>query len=107
MVRICHALTALKAASLCSHQDHVQTSSKLDPPPNCLTDIQGFNEPQKEDYFRKRISDYSVNPAESSNASKEQKSPTSCAKYQSSAMLQKLLKEDISSEILYSPLTVM
>ncbi|XP_016367357.1 protein NLRC3-like [Sinocyclocheilus rhinocerous] len=40
-----------------------------------LTEIQGFNEPQKEEYFRKRISDIS------------------------STVLQKLLKEDLSAEI--------
>ncbi len=51
---------------------------------NRLTEIQGFNEPQKEEYFRKRISDQHQ-PAESSHTSEEQGASTSCATSPSSA----------------------
>ncbi|KAL1276139.1 hypothetical protein QQF64_035762, partial [Cirrhinus molitorella] len=70
---------------------------------NRLTEIQGFNEPQKEEYFRKRISD---EPQASKIIShiKRVRSlhimchiPVFC--WISSTVLQKLLKEDLNAEI--------
>ncbi|XP_077053636.1 protein NLRC3-like isoform X5 [Siphateles boraxobius] len=70
---------------------------------NCLTEIQGFNEPQKEEYFRKRISDEHqasriishIRRARSLNIMCH--IPVFC--WISSTVLQKLLKEDLSAEI--------
>ncbi|XDV42409.1 hypothetical protein PO909_011080 [Leuciscus waleckii] len=70
---------------------------------NRLTEIQGFNEPQKEEYFRKRISDEHqatkiishIRRARSLNIMCH--IPVFC--WISSTVLQKLLKEDVSAEI--------
>ncbi|KAK2907357.1 hypothetical protein Q8A67_006342 [Cirrhinus molitorella] len=70
---------------------------------NRLTEIQGFNEPQKEEYFRKRISDQHqasriishIRRARSLNIMCH--IPVFC--WISSTVLQKLLKEDLSAEI--------
>ncbi|KAK9981759.1 hypothetical protein ABG768_001283 [Culter alburnus] len=70
---------------------------------NRLTEIQGFNEPQKEGYFRKRISDEHqasriishIRRARSLNIMCH--IPVFC--WISATVLQKLLKEDLSAEI--------
>ncbi|KAK7165633.1 hypothetical protein R3I93_005640 [Phoxinus phoxinus] len=70
---------------------------------NRLTEIQGFNEPQKEEYFRKRISDEHqasriishIRRARSLNIMCH--IPVFC--WISSTVLQKLLEEDLSAEI--------
>ncbi|XP_067260590.1 NLR family CARD domain-containing protein 3-like isoform X2 [Chanodichthys erythropterus] len=70
---------------------------------NRLTEIQGFNEPQKEEYFRKRISDEHqasriishIRRARSLNIMCH--IPVFC--WISSTVLQKLLQEDLSTEI--------
>ncbi|XDV16802.1 hypothetical protein PO909_016340 [Leuciscus waleckii] len=70
---------------------------------NLLTEIQGFNEPQKEEYFRKRISDEHqarriishIRRARSLNIMCH--IPVFC--WISSTVLQKLLEEDLSAEI--------
>ncbi|KAK9977050.1 hypothetical protein ABG768_018871 [Culter alburnus] len=70
---------------------------------NRLTEIQGFNEPQKEEYFRKRISDehqasriiLHIRRARSLHIMCH--IPVFC--WISSTVLQKLLKEDLSAEI--------
>ncbi|XDV42412.1 hypothetical protein PO909_011081 [Leuciscus waleckii] len=70
---------------------------------NRLTEIQGFNEPQKEEYFRKRISDKyqasriisHIRRARSLNIMCH--IPVFC--WISSTVLQKLLEEDLSAEI--------
>ncbi|XP_067218279.1 NLR family CARD domain-containing protein 3-like [Chanodichthys erythropterus] len=70
---------------------------------NRLTEIQGFNEPQKEEYFRKRISDehqarkilFHIRRARSLHIMCH--IPVFC--WISSTVLQKLLKEDLSAEI--------
>ncbi|XP_051735777.1 NACHT, LRR and PYD domains-containing protein 12-like [Ctenopharyngodon idella] len=70
---------------------------------NRLTEIQGFNEPQKEEYFRKRISDEHqasriishIRRARSLNIMCH--IPVFC--WISSTVLQKLLKEDLNAEI--------
>ncbi|XP_073695080.1 NACHT, LRR and PYD domains-containing protein 3-like [Garra rufa] len=70
---------------------------------NRLTEIQGFNEPQKEEYFRRRISD-EIQASKIISHIKKAKSlhimchiPIFC--WISSTVLQKLLKEDLSAEI--------
>ncbi|KAK9952817.1 hypothetical protein ABG768_018623 [Culter alburnus] len=68
-----------------------------------LTEIQGFNEPQKEEYFRKRISDEHQASRIISHIRKARSLhimchiPVFC--WISSTVLQKLLKEDLSAEI--------
>ncbi|XP_039524897.1 NLR family CARD domain-containing protein 3-like isoform X2 [Pimephales promelas] len=70
---------------------------------NRLTEIQGFNEPQKEEYFKKRISDehqaskilLHIRRARSLHIMCH--IPVFC--WISSTVLQKLLKEDLSAEI--------
>ncbi|XP_048064237.1 NACHT, LRR and PYD domains-containing protein 12-like isoform X2 [Megalobrama amblycephala] len=68
-----------------------------------LTEIQGFNEPQKEEYFRKRISDEHQASRIISHIRRARSLhimchiPVFC--WISSTVLQKLLKEDLSAEI--------
>ncbi|XP_048036515.1 NLR family CARD domain-containing protein 3-like isoform X3 [Megalobrama amblycephala] len=70
---------------------------------NLLTEIQGFNEPQKEEYFRKRISDEHQASRIISHIRRARSLhimchiPVFC--WISSTVLQKLLKEDLSAEI--------
>ncbi|KAL1281636.1 hypothetical protein QQF64_000439 [Cirrhinus molitorella] len=70
---------------------------------NRLTEIQGFNEPQKEEYFRKRISDQDQASRIISHIRRARSLhimchiPVFC--WISSTVLQKLLKEDLSAEI--------
>ncbi|XP_048064260.1 NACHT, LRR and PYD domains-containing protein 3-like isoform X3 [Megalobrama amblycephala] len=70
---------------------------------NRLTEIQGFNEPQKEEYFRKRISDEHQASRIISHIRRARSLhimchiPVFC--WISSTVLQKLLKEDRSAEI--------
>ncbi|XP_048051658.1 NACHT, LRR and PYD domains-containing protein 3-like isoform X2 [Megalobrama amblycephala] len=70
---------------------------------NRLTEIQGFNEPQKEEYFRKRISDEHQASRIISHIRRARSLhimchiPVFC--WISSTVLQKLLKEDLSVEI--------
>ncbi|KAL0202222.1 hypothetical protein M9458_000240, partial [Cirrhinus mrigala] len=69
---------------------------------NRLTEIQGFNEPQKEEYFRKRISDQHQASRIISHIRRARSLhimchiPVFC--WISSTVLQKLLKEDLSAE---------
>ncbi|KAI2668969.1 NLR family CARD domain-containing protein 3 [Labeo rohita] len=70
---------------------------------NRLTEIQGFNEPQKEEYFRKRISDQHQASRIISHIRRARSLhimchiPVFC--WISSTVLQKFLKEDLSAEI--------
>ncbi|XP_058643267.1 NLR family CARD domain-containing protein 3-like [Onychostoma macrolepis] len=70
---------------------------------NQLTEIQGFNETQKEEYFRKRISDQHQASRIISHIRRARSLhimchiPVFC--WISSTVLQKLLKEDVSAEI--------
>ncbi|KAL0194369.1 hypothetical protein M9458_012665, partial [Cirrhinus mrigala] len=70
---------------------------------NRLTEIQGFNEPQKEKYFKKRISDQHQANRIFSHIKKTRSLhimchiPVFC--WISSTVLQKLLEEDLSAEI--------
>ncbi len=70
---------------------------------NRLTEIQGFNEPQKEEYFRKRISDQHQANRIISHIRRARSLhimchiPVFC--WISSTVLQKLLEEDLSAEI--------
>ncbi len=70
---------------------------------NRLTEIQGFNEPQKEEYFRKRISDQHQASRIISHIRRVRSLhimchiPVFC--WISSTVLQKLLEEDLSAEI--------
>ncbi|KAL1281459.1 hypothetical protein QQF64_000262, partial [Cirrhinus molitorella] len=70
---------------------------------NRLTEIQGFNETQKEEYFRKRISDQHQASRIISHIRRARSLhimchiPVFC--WISSTVLQKLLKEDLSAEI--------
>ncbi len=70
---------------------------------NRLTEIQGFNEPQKEEYFRKRISDQHKASRIISHIRRARNLhimchiPVFC--WISSTVLQKLLEEDLSAEI--------
>ncbi|XP_073697691.1 uncharacterized protein [Garra rufa] len=70
---------------------------------NRLTEIQGFNEPQKEEYFRKRISDQHQASRIISHIRRARSLhimchiPVFC--WISSTVLQKILKEDLSAEI--------
>ncbi|KAL0202257.1 hypothetical protein M9458_000275, partial [Cirrhinus mrigala] len=70
---------------------------------NRLTEIQGFNESQKEEYFRKRISDQQQVSRIISHIRRARSLhimchiPVFC--WISSTVLQKLLKEDVSAEI--------
>jgi len=70
---------------------------------NRLTEIQGFNEPQKEEYFRKRISDDQKASRIISHIRSTRSLhimchiPVFC--WISSTVLQKLLKEELSAEI--------
>ncbi|XP_051742995.1 NACHT, LRR and PYD domains-containing protein 12-like isoform X3 [Ctenopharyngodon idella] len=70
---------------------------------NCLTEIQGFNELQKEEYFRKRISDEHQASRIISHIRRARSLhimchiPVFC--WISSTVLQKLLKEGLSAEI--------
>ncbi|KAK9970064.1 hypothetical protein ABG768_026032, partial [Culter alburnus] len=70
---------------------------------NRLTEIQGFNEPQKEEYFRKRISDEHQASRIISDIRRARSLhimchiPVFC--WISSTVLQKLLKEDLTAEI--------
>ncbi|XP_051742869.1 protein NLRC3-like [Ctenopharyngodon idella] len=70
---------------------------------NRLTEIQGFNEPQKEEYFRRRISDEHQASRIISHIRRARSLhimchiPVFC--WISATVLQKLLKEDLSAEI--------
>ncbi len=70
---------------------------------NRLTEIQGFNDPQKEEYFRKRISDQHQASRIISHIRRARSLhimchiPVFC--WISSTVLQKLLEEDLSAEI--------
>ncbi len=70
---------------------------------NRLTEIQGFNDPQKEEYFRKRISDHHQASRIISHIRRARSLhimchiPVFC--WISSTVLQKLLEEDLSAEI--------
>ncbi|XP_048050987.1 NLR family CARD domain-containing protein 3-like [Megalobrama amblycephala] len=70
---------------------------------NRVTEIQGFNEPQKEEYFRKRISDEHQASRIISHIRRARSLhimchiPVFC--WISSTVLQKLLKEDLNAEI--------
>ncbi|XP_067296661.1 NLR family CARD domain-containing protein 3-like isoform X2 [Pseudorasbora parva] len=70
---------------------------------NRLTEIQGFNEPQKEEYFKKRISDEHQADRIISHIRRTRSLhimchiPVFC--WISSTVLQKLLEEDLSAEI--------
>ncbi len=70
---------------------------------NRLTEIQGFNDPQKEEYFRKRISDQHQASRIISHIRRARSFhimchiPVFC--WISSTVLQKLLEEDLSAEI--------
>ncbi|XP_050961065.1 protein NLRC3 isoform X2 [Labeo rohita] len=70
---------------------------------NRLTEIQGFSEPQKEEYFRKRISDQHQASRIISHIRRARSLhimchiPVFC--WISSTVLQKLLEEDVSAEI--------
>ncbi len=70
---------------------------------NRLTEIQGFNEPQKEEYFRKRISDQHQASRIISHIRRARSLhimchiPVFC--WISSTVLQKLLEEDLSADI--------
>ncbi len=70
---------------------------------NRLTEIQGFNDPQKEEYFRKRISDQHLASKIVSHIKRARSLhimchiPVFC--WISSTVLQKLLKEDLRAEI--------
>ncbi|XP_073697693.1 protein NLRC3-like isoform X2 [Garra rufa] len=70
---------------------------------NRLTEIQGFNEPQKEEYFRKRISDQHQASRIISHIRRARSLhimchiPVFC--WISSTVLQKILEEDLSAEI--------
>ncbi len=70
---------------------------------NRLTEIQGFNEPQKEEYFRKRISDQHQASRIISHIRRARSLhimchiPVFC--WISTTVLQKLLEEDLSAEI--------
>ncbi|KAI2668888.1 NLR family CARD domain-containing protein 3 [Labeo rohita] len=70
---------------------------------NRLTEIQGFNEPQKEEYFRKRISDQHQASRIISHIRRARSLhimchiPVFC--WISSTVLQKLLKEDLTEDI--------
>ncbi|XP_051733845.1 NACHT, LRR and PYD domains-containing protein 12-like isoform X7 [Ctenopharyngodon idella] len=70
---------------------------------NHLTEIQGFNEPQKEEYFRKRISDKHQASRIISHIRRARSLHIMCHIpifcWISSTVLQKLLKEDLSAEI--------
>ncbi|XP_077053634.1 protein NLRC3-like isoform X3 [Siphateles boraxobius] len=70
---------------------------------NRLTEIQGFNEPQKEEYFRKRISDEHQASRIISHIRRARSLHVMCHIpvfcWISSTVLQKLLKEDLSAEI--------
>ncbi|KAL1276136.1 hypothetical protein QQF64_035759, partial [Cirrhinus molitorella] len=70
---------------------------------NRLTEIQGFNEPQKEEYFRKRISDQHQASSIISRIRRARSLHIMCHIpifcWISSTVLQKLLKEDLSAEI--------
>uniref|UniRef100_A0A671M2U1 NACHT domain-containing protein n=1 Tax=Sinocyclocheilus anshuiensis TaxID=1608454 RepID=A0A671M2U1_9TELE len=70
---------------------------------NRVTEIQGFNDPQKEEYFRKRISDEQQAGRIISHIKKAKSLhimchiPVFC--WISATVLQQLLKEDLSSEV--------
>ncbi|KAG1955838.1 protein NLRC3-like [Pimephales promelas] len=70
---------------------------------NRLTEIQGFNEPQKEEYFRKRISDEHQASRIISHIRRARSLHIMCHIpifcWISSTVLQKLLEEDLSAEI--------
>ncbi len=70
---------------------------------NRLTEIQGFNEPQKEEYFRKRISDQHQASRIISHIRRARSIHIMCHIpifcWISSTVLQKLLEEDLSAEI--------
>ncbi|XP_067222594.1 NACHT, LRR and PYD domains-containing protein 3-like [Chanodichthys erythropterus] len=70
---------------------------------NRLTEIQGFNEPQKEEYFRKRISDEHQASRIISHIRRARSLHIMCHIpifcWISSTVLRKLLKEDLSAEI--------
>ncbi|XP_048050965.1 NACHT, LRR and PYD domains-containing protein 12-like isoform X2 [Megalobrama amblycephala] len=70
---------------------------------NRLTEIQGFNEPQKEEYFRKRISDEHQASRIISHIRRARSLHIMCHLpifcWISSTVLQKLMKEDLSAEI--------
>uniref|UniRef100_A0A8C1ZN91 Uncharacterized protein n=1 Tax=Cyprinus carpio TaxID=7962 RepID=A0A8C1ZN91_CYPCA len=70
---------------------------------NRLTEIQGFNEPQKEEYFRKRISDEHQANRIISHIRRARSLHVMCHIpvfcWISSTVLQKLLEEDLSAEI--------
>ncbi|XP_043085591.1 NACHT, LRR and PYD domains-containing protein 3-like isoform X2 [Puntigrus tetrazona] len=78
---------------------------------NRLTEIQGFTEPQKEEYFRKRISDQHQANRIISHIRRSRSLHVMCHIpvfcWISSTVLQKLLKEDLNAEIPLCSLTEM
>uniref|UniRef100_A0A8C1JTN1 NACHT, LRR and PYD domains-containing protein 3-like n=1 Tax=Cyprinus carpio TaxID=7962 RepID=A0A8C1JTN1_CYPCA len=70
---------------------------------NRVTEIQGFDEPQKEEYFRKRINDENQASRIISHIRRARSLHIMCQipvfSWISSIVLQKLLKEDVSAEI--------
>ncbi|KAF4114088.1 hypothetical protein G5714_004311 [Onychostoma macrolepis] len=92
-------LPLLSSGSPPDQQQPIRSSKYI----NRLTEIQGFTEPQKEEYFRKRISDQQQASRIISHIRRARSLhimchiPVFC--WISSTVLQKLLEEDLSAEI--------